>query len=46
MKINWLMMDVTDNVVTCMSEVKAGETDVFRKGEEMCTLTALENIPY
>ena len=46
MKINGLMMDVTDNVVTCMSEVKAGETVVFRKGEELCTLTALENIPY
>ncbi len=46
MKINGLMMDVTDNVVTCMSEVKAGETVVFRRGEELRSLTALEDIPY
>ena len=46
MEINALMMDVTDSVVTCMSEVKAGEAVVYRKGEEFGTLTALENIPY
>lgn len=32
MKINALMMDSTDNVVTCISEVAAGETVVYRKG--------------
>ena len=46
MKINALMMDSTDNVVTCINEVAAGETVVYRKGEELCTLTAKENIPY
>ena len=46
MEINALMMDVTDNVVTCMNEVKAGETVTYRKGEELCSLTAKEDIPY
>ena len=46
MEINALMMDPTDNVVTCMNEVKAGEQVVYRKGDEVCTLTAKENIPY
>lgn len=46
MKINALMMDPTDNVVTCMNEVKAGEQVMYRKGDELCSLTALENIPY
>ena len=39
-------MDPIDNVVTCMNEVKAGEAVVYRKGDEVCTLTAKENIPY
>ncbi|MBQ4046434.1 MAG: altronate dehydratase [Lachnospiraceae bacterium] len=46
MEINALMMDPIDNVVTCMNEVKAGEEVVYRKGDEICTLTAKENIPY
>lgn len=46
MGINALMMDPMDNVVTCMNEVKTGETVVYRKGEELCSLTAQENIPY
>ena len=46
MEINALLMDVTDNVVTCMNEVKAGEPVVFRKGEELCSVTAKEDIPY
>ncbi len=45
-KVNALMMDVTDNVVTCVTEVGKGETVVYRKGGEVCTLTAEENIPY
>ena len=35
MEINALMMDTTDNVVT-----------VYRKGEEICSVVAKENIPY
>lgn len=46
MGINALMMDVTDNVVTCVNEVAAGEMVVYRKGDEICTLKAEEDIPY
>ena len=46
MNINALMMDVTDNVVTCMTEITAGETVAFRKGDEVCTIVAKDDIPY
>jgi len=46
MEINALMMDLTDNVVTCVKEVAAGEDVVYRKGEELCSLRAEEAIPY
>ena len=46
MKINALLMDQTDNVVTCMTEVAAGENVVYRKGDEFCTVAAKEDIPY
>lgn len=46
MEINALMMDPIDNVVTCVKEVKAGSQVVFRKGDELCSLTAKEDIPY
>lgn len=46
MEINALMMDPVDNVVTCINEVKIGEQVVYRKGDELCSLTAKENIPY
>lgn len=46
MKVNALMMDVTDNVVSCVTEVAKGEKAVYRKGDEICTVTALEDIPY
>ncbi|MBQ3272880.1 MAG: altronate dehydratase [Solobacterium sp.] len=46
MKINALMMDEQDNVVTCVTEVPAGEEVVFRKGTELQTVQAEENIPY
>ena len=46
MNINALMMDVTDNVVTCMTEVSAGETVCYRMGGEFRTITAKEDIPY
>ena len=46
MEINALLMDPMDNVVTCVNEVAAGETVVYRKGGELLTLTAGEDIPY
>ena len=46
MKINALLMDVKDNVATCVTEVAAGEEVVFRKGDETVSLTANEDIPY
>lgn len=46
MKINALMMDSTDNVVTCVTEVAKGETVVYMQGEKVCTITALDDIPY
>lgn len=46
MKINALLMDPSDNVVTCVEEVAAGQEIVYRNGEEYLTLTAAETIPY
>lgn len=46
MKINALMMDAADNVVTCVNEVKKGEKVVYLKDNKECTVTALEDIPY
>ena len=46
MEINALLMDPKDNVVTCVTDVKAGETVTYRKGEEVCSLEANEDIPY
>ena len=46
MKINALMIDEIDNVVTCVDEVSAGSEVVYRKGEEILRLTAAEDIPY
>ncbi|MGE4531756.1 MAG: UxaA family hydrolase [Acidithiobacillus sp.] len=46
MEINALLMDPKDNVVTCVTEIAAGDTVVYRKGGELCTLVAGESIPY
>ena len=46
MEINALLMDLTDNVVTCVKEVPAGSAVIYRRGEALETLTALETIPY
>ena len=46
MEINALLMDVHDNVVTCVKEVPAGSMVAYRKGNEICTLEAKEKIPY
>ena len=37
MEINALMMDETDNVVTCVADVKKGMEVVYRKGENVCS---------
>lgn len=39
-------MDEKDNVVTCACEVAKGADVVYRKGTEICTLTAKDTIPY
>ena len=46
MKINALMIDETDNVVTCVEEVSAGSGVFYRKGSEILSVKALEDIPY
>ena len=46
MKINALLMDPSDNVVTCVEEVAAGQEVVYRSGDEFLTVTAAETIPY
>ena len=46
MTVNALMMDEIDNVVTCVTEVAKGEDVVFRKGSELITVRAEQDIPY
>lgn len=46
MEINGLLMDLKDNVVTCVAEVPKGSEVIYRKGKEICTITAEETIPY
>ena len=42
MKINALMMDDLDNVVTCMTEIKAGEQVFYMKDDNVCSLVPAE----
>ncbi len=46
MKPNALLLKPSDNVVTCISPVKKGEPVVYRRGDELCSFPALEDIPY
>lgn len=46
MKINALMLDPKDNVVTCVRDVAAGEKVCYRNGEEFLEVDAKENIPF
>ena len=46
MKINALLLDPKDNVVTCVSEVQKGEQVVYRGDTGILTVDALEDIPY
>ena len=44
--VNALMMDKTDNVVTCVRPVQAGEEVTYRCGDEIFSLKVEEDIPY
>lgn len=46
MEINALLMGSTDNVVTCIADIAAGQTVAYRKGSEILTVTAAEKVPY
>lgn len=46
MNINAILLDEKDNVVTCVREVKAGETVAYLSAEGTGTLCAAEDIPY
>ena len=46
MVMNAIMLDATDNVVTCVKEVKAGEEVRYRFEDKVYSLIAEETIPY
>ena len=46
MKINALMIDETDNVVTCVDEVSKGSEVFYRKGNDILSVKAIDDIPY
>ncbi|MBQ7196484.1 MAG: UxaA family hydrolase [Synergistaceae bacterium] len=46
MKINALIIDDIDNVVTCVEEVAKGAEVFYRKGDEVLSFIAEEDIPY
>ncbi|MDO4648817.1 MAG: altronate dehydratase family protein [Eubacteriales bacterium] len=46
MAINAIMMDEIDNVVTCLADITKGEIVTYRKGNQLLSITAKENIPY
>ncbi|MBR2652940.1 MAG: hydrolase, partial [Lachnospiraceae bacterium] len=46
MEINALLMGSTDNVVTCVADVPKGAKVTYRKGDEILSLIAEEDIPY
>ena len=46
MKINALLMNAADNVVTTVAEIAKGEDVCFMNGRECVVLRAVEDIPY
>lgn len=46
MRVNALLMDETDNVVTCVEEISQGQDVIYKKDGELKTLTAKEDIPF
>ena len=45
-KVNALLMNAADNVVTTVAEVAKGEEVVFQKDGEYLKIRAEEDIPY
>lgn len=45
-KVNALLMDANDNVVTCVQDVHKGEEIVYKRGDQYVRVVARENIPY
>lgn len=45
-KVNALLMDANDNVVTCVQDVHKGEEIVYKQGDQYVRVVARENIPY
>lgn len=46
MKIDAIMLDPKDNVVTCVRDITAGENVCYRNGDEFLNVDAAENIPF
>lgn len=46
MKINALMMNEIDNIVTCVKPVKQGELVIYINNNELCQIKAKEDIPF
>ena len=46
MEINALLMGTTDNVVTCVTDIRAGEMVNYKKGNEILSIVAEQDIPY
>lgn len=46
MNTNALLMDSGDNVVTSVIEISKGEQVVYKNGDDILSLTAVEDIPY
>lgn len=46
MVMNAILLDPSDNVVTCVKEVQAGEEVRYRYGDQVYALIAEEKIPY
>ncbi len=46
MKVNALMMNNTDNVVTCICNIEIGEIVYYKVDDEVKSIVANEHIPY
>lgn len=46
MKVNALMMDNADNVVTCICNIEIGQIVYYKVDDEIKSIVANEHIPY
>lgn len=46
MRVNALMIDSTDNVVTCISNIEVGQIVYYKVDDEIRRIIANEHIPY